>query len=272
MNTPHNPSTQPQDQPDYQQPVAYDAEGRPLYAHPPVQTPTPSQMPTPEPVVPEVPQPVAPQLVQMVRPLDPPKQEMTAEVKKRHDESLKKYPYLNLSDGEFVIRDMRRHPIGLFLPMLIGTVLLVITLSFMFLYDSLVDTAALSGPAADPAAIIFPGILFCALVAMGMYIAYYVYTHNKFFLTNESVIQEIQTNLFSRHEQTVSLGSIEDASYRQKGVIQYLFHYGSIRLSTEGDETTYRFTYVTNPKEHIAVLNNAVEAFKLGRPVHPHDN
>ena len=263
--TPDAPQPQPDIEGEYHQPVAYDAQGRPLYAHPPAQ-PVTSQ-PAPEPV----PQ-AAPQLVQVVRPLDPPKHEMTPEVKARHDESLRKYPYLNLSDGEFVIRDMRRHPIGLFLPMLIGTILLIMTLSFIFLYETIVDTASLRGPAADPASIIFPGILFCALICIGMYVAYYVYTHNKFFLTNESVIQEIQANLFSRHEQTVSLGSIEDASYRQKGIIQYLFHYGSIRLSTEGDETTYRFTYVANPKEHIAALNNAVEAFKLGRPVNPHDN
>jgi hypothetical protein len=91
--------------------------------------------------------------------------------------------------------------------------------------------------------------------------------NNKFFLTNESVIQEIQTSLFSHHEQTVSLANIEDASYLQQGIIQTMFNYGSIRLSTEGDETTYRFNYVTNPKQQIATLNNAVEAFKNGRPV-----
>jgi hypothetical protein len=61
--------------------------------------------------------------------------------------------------------------------------------------------------------------------------------------------------------------NIEDASYVQQGVIQAMFNYGAIRLSTEGDETTYRFSYVTNPKQQIATLNNAVEAFKNGRPV-----
>lgn len=40
-----------------------------------------------------------------------------------------------------------------------------------------------------------------------------------------------------------------------------------IRLSTEGEETTYRFNYVANPKRQTAILNNAVEAFKNGRPV-----
>jgi hypothetical protein len=50
-----------------------------------------------------------------------------------------------------------------------------------------------------------------------------------------------------------------------------LFNYGLIRLSTEGDETTYRFNYASSPKKHIAVLNNAVEAFKNGRPVNGDD-
>ena len=90
---------------------------------------------------------------------------------------------------------------------------------------------------------------------------------NQFFLTNESVIQEIQRGLFSRHEQTVSLGSIEDASFEQNGLLQTMLNYGSIRLSTEGEETTYRFYFVSNPKEQIARLNNAVESFKNGRPV-----
>jgi len=105
-----------------------------------------------------------------------------------------------------------------------------------------------------------------------VYIAYYVYVSNKLFLTNESVIQEIQLSLFSHREQTVSLANIEDASYEQHGIIQQLFNYGSIRLSTEGDETTYHFSYVANAEQHIATLNNAVEAFKNGRPVSGSDN
>jgi uncharacterized membrane protein YdbT with pleckstrin-like domain len=105
------------------------------------------------------------------------------------------------------------------------------------------------------------------LIGIGGYIAIWVYLRNTFYMTNESVIQEIQTSLFSRREQTVSLGSIEDASFRQNGIVQTLFNYGTIRLSTEGEETTYRFQYVSNPKAQIAKLNNAIESFKNGRPV-----
>lgn len=105
------------------------------------------------------------------------------------------------------------------------------------------------------------------LFVLGGVVSTIVYQANRFFLTNESVIQNIQTSIFSKKEQTVSLANIEDASFRQKGVIQHIFNYGSIRLSTQGDETTYRFDFVQNPQNQITLLNNAVESFKNGRPV-----
>src|SRR5690606_38669616 len=113
------------------------------------------------------------------------------------------------------------------------------------LYSSLTTTAASSLPPVAGIAVI--AFLLCTLILIGSFISVYVYLQNKFFLTNESVIQEIQHSLFSKHEQTVSLANIEDASYRQEGILQHMFNYGSIRLSTQGDETTYRFNYVTNP-------------------------
>ena len=244
---------------EYAHPVAYDAEGQPLYAHPPVT----SSPPTP---------PVQPQVVHQSRPADPVRQEVSPEVKLKHDRSRLDYPELNLSEQEYIITAIRRHPIGLFIPLAVGLLLVSLTLSLLFNYDILVKLFSLTGPAADPLVASVPILLFALLVSLGTYVAYYVYNNNRFFLTNESVIQVIQPSLFTHDEQTVSLGNIEDASYTQQGVIQQLFNFGSIRLSTEGDETTYRFTYVANPKEHIATLNNAVEAFKNGRPVSASDN
>jgi len=235
----------------YSEPVAYDAQGNPLYAHPP-------RLMT---------KPAAEQIVHVARSMEPVKQEVSEEMQKLHNRSVSQYPMLNLSEGEYIIRAVRRHPIGLILPLLAGIFLIVIALTIAVNYSLIAEALMLSNFVADPTVVVLPLVAFSAFVALGMFIVYYVYTSNKFFLTNESVIQEIQISLFSRHEQTVSLGNIEDASYRQEGIIQQIFNYGSIRLSTEGDETTYRFTYVANPKQHIATLNNAIEAFKNGRPV-----
>lgn len=235
----------PQEQPDYSQPVAYDKDGRPLYAHPPVQD---QQAPQ--------------QVVHVARPIEPVKPEVSPEAKKRHEEAVAKHPTLNLSDGEYIISEVRRHPIGLIAPIFVGGVLAFLVLLGLVSYPAIVPS---NNPPFE--SVLLPAVLALILIALGTYIVAWVYLNNKFFLTNESVIQEIQTSLFAHNEQTVSLANIEDASYTQSNIFQILLNYGSIRLSTEGDETTYRFHYVSNPKLQIALLNNAVEAFKNGRPI-----
>jgi hypothetical protein len=240
---------EPEQAVNYDEPVAYDKDGRPLYAHPPTETEKDSP----------------PQVVHMSRAAEPAPLLINEEIKAKHDASVAKRPTVNLSEAEYIISEVSRHPIGL-VP-IVGTCILVIVMIFagLLIYPGFVKQSGAQLP--PPDTIILPSVLLIVLALLGGYIAVWVYINNKFILTNESVIQEIQTSLFSHHEQTVSLSNIEDASYRQVGFIQSFFNYGSIRLSTEGDETTYRFNYVSNPKNQIAILNNAVEAFKNGRPI-----
>lgn len=230
----------------------------------PTQEPIPTDTPsTEQPVSQGHSQPV----VHVARPIEPAKQAVSLELQRKHERSKRLYPELNLSEGEYVIAMVRRHPIGLIVPLAVGTLLIAAALTVLTGYDQLIETLTLQGPFAESGALTVPLLVFSGVIAFVMFVVYYVYTHNRFFLTNESVIQEIQTTLFSRLEQTVSLANIEDASFTQHGILQQVFNYGDIRLSTEGDETTYRFSYVASPKDHIARLNNAVEAFKNGRPV-----
>lgn len=294
------PPQQPQ-QPTPPQPVAYDAEGRPLYHHPPVAQPTVNAAPTQQaqssvseqPIQVQQQAPIGspvshvttrpeqyeghnfdpqlrsqyanePSVVHASRPLEPVVEPMSEALRKKHEDSMKRYPFLNLSEGEFVMLQIKRHPIGLFLPVGLTLTILVAMAALMIAYpDIQAESLALPGPG------VVIGLLLATmlLVGAGGFVLIWVYLQNQFFLTNESVIQEIQHGLFSRHEQTVSLGSIEDASFKRYGILQSILDYGTMRLSTEGEETTYRFAYVENPKKQVAIVNNAVEAFKNGRPV-----
>lgn len=231
-------------------PVAYDTDGKPLFATP--QQPAESA--------------VQHQIVHIARSIDPVRQEISPEIRKKHEESMRLYPNLNLSDAEYVISSVRRHPIGLFAPVFVTGLLVAMIATFLANYQNIMELLRIVN-VPNFGTVLLLGVLAILLVLMGGYIAIWVYLSNRFFLTNESVIQEIQLTLFSRREQTVSLINIEDASFIQTGILQTMFNYGSIRLSTEGDETTYRFAYVANPRAEIALLNNAVEAFKNGRPV-----
>ena len=245
---------------DYNKPVAYDANGNPLYSHPPT---TPG-------LASRIKAELQTHAVRMMRPvvLDPaPDGNSDDTVKIKHDRSKMTWPNLSLSEGEFVIRMIPRSLIGL--AWQIALSLFIITLSFMalFNYDLIASTLNSQQNIIDPQTIVFCVIVIICLTVLGMYIVYYIYTNNKLFLTNESVIQEIQTGIFSKKEQIVSLVNIEDVSYSQEGILQQIFNFGSIRLSTEGEETTYTFTFASSPKTHITTLNNAVEAFKNGRHV-----
>jgi uncharacterized membrane protein (DUF485 family) len=275
------------DQPDYTQPVAYDPEGRPLYAHPPAATPqsTPHNLvshPSQNSHVTSAPLRAhgnnfdprtrvqyanEPDARHVERPFEPAEIPISDEVKSKSEASKRQYPFLNISEGEYVILDVRRHPIGLFIHLVVTFSILFLVLGIAAVYPGILaqTAAAMNVPTAGD--VWFVAILVAILVMIFGYISVWVYMQNKFFMTNESVIQEIQHSLFSKHEQTVSLGSIEDASFKHANIIQSILDYGTIRLSTEGEETTYRFHFVSNPKKQIAILNNAVESFKNGRPV-----
>lgn len=275
-----NPQTSSSE--DLTQPVAYDADGRPLYHHPP-------QTGRPAPVVAQTNSHVTtrpeiidgenfdprlrsqyanePQVVHVAREIDPKPFTISDELKRKHEKSVRQYPNLNLSEGEYVILDIKRHPIGMLIPAIVSIFLVVIIMIFVLFYPSIARDSIL--PIMPSVTDIFGvAMLLIGLVVLGGAVALWIYLQNQFFMTNESVIQEIQESLFSRREQTVSLGSIEDASFRQSGIIQTIFNYGTIRLSTEGEETTYRFHFVANPREQIAIINNAIEDFKNGRPVY----
>lgn len=226
--------------------------------------------PQPDPAASNTPATQPPQVVYITRPLDPEKPLVTPEAQKRHEEAIADYPHLNLSAGEYIISAVKRHTIGLLQIWAIGGLVVLILLAFVILLTSnaggVVDGFGTTTTSLLPLLIV-PLLFVAVVVLIGCAIGTYVYRGNTFFLTNESVIQNVQSGLFSKRLQTVSLENVEDASYTQAGILPHLLNYGSIRLSTQGDETTYRFNYASNPQKQIALLNNAVEAFKNGRPV-----
>jgi len=207
-------------------------------------------------------------IVHVSRSLEPVKQEISAELKLKHDRSKEMYPYLNLSEGEYVVKVARRHIIGLALPSVTSLLVIAMGVAMTLYSEEIINNFEQSASVTIPVALIIliSLILIVGSIAVFM-ISYYVFINNKLFLTNESLIQRIQISLFSKQEQAVSLTGVEDSSYKKDSILEYMFDYGDVRLSTVGNETTYRLSYVSNPKEYMAVLDNAVESFKNGRPV-----
>jgi uncharacterized membrane protein YdbT with pleckstrin-like domain len=188
----------------------------------------------------------------------------TPEAIAKQKESQARYPELRLSIGEYVIEEVRRHPIGIISIWFVAGLMMLIVLAIVPLYvaNQQFISQLFMVPAEDlPAAsvIMVPVLIMTAVIALGGFIATIVYQGNRFYLTNESVVQHLQYSLFSTKQQVVNLINVEDASSTQFGIIEQLLNYGTLRLSTQGEETIYNFRFVANPKKVVADVNDAME-------------
>lgn len=239
-----------EEQPD-DRPVAYDVEGRPLYYRPETTiTPATSDQ-APPPAAPSEPIPTP-----NVDPNDKLKVSLP-DTEQKHGESVASYPDLNIGPNEYVVIDVERSIFGLVL------IWIVVCSAFLAFITAtvLVSQLVVSSPY-----VLLIGFSLAVTCFLGGLIATYVYNQNYFIVTNERVIANVQVSPFSRMNQNVELEHIEDCSYSQSGVVQTLLNYGSIRLSTVGDEHTYRFNFVRNPGEQFQIVNRVVQAVDEGEP------
>ena len=191
--------------------------------------------------------------------------DISPELIAKHEESQRRYPGIHLSRGEYIITEVRRHPIGLFSIWALTILLVVVTWAVIPLYDanvgliaSVFDTAVDKLP--TTADLTMPILALAGVFLMGGLIAVYVYNGNLFYLTNESIIQFIQSSIFSTKEQQINLVNVDDVSYKQQGILQQVLHYGTVRISTEGDaHNPYIFYFVANPQVVTRTINDAME-------------
>ncbi len=187
------------------------------------------------------------------------------ELMAKHEASLRTYPRVHLSKGEYVVMEVHRHPIGLVsiwtLLLLLVTGILAIIPFYAANRDTIASTLSLHVEKLPTiGAITLPLLALAALFLLGGLVAVYVYNGNLFYLTNESIIQYIQTSIFSTTEQQINLVNIDDVSYRQQGMLQQVFNYGTVRVSTEGDEhNPYAFYFVARPQLVTRTINDAME-------------
>ena len=179
----------------------------------------------------------------------------------RHARSKKDFPFLTLEEGEYVELAITRAKIGLLVIWFAEIVgFLALTLILVLFDNGMLSSNALGAVANNSATnmlrmIIF--ILFGVLILTGL-IGTKVYLDNKMFITNKRVIQISSNALFHKSTNIIELSRIEDVSFKKEGVFEYLFHLGTIRMSTVGDETTYTFHFVETPTDEIQTITHLV--------------
>lgn len=190
--------------------------------------------------------------------------QVTPEEQELHEQAKKQYPMLSLSPGEYVLEEVRRHPIGLIAIWAITGFLTLVTLALIPLYAAniagVADFFNISAKNLPSAVVIStPALILTGFFLLGGAIATYVYIQNRFYITTESIVQFVQYSLFTSKRQVVNLINVEDASADQAGILQQVLNYGTLRLSTQGEETIYHFRFVANPNQVVNNINDATE-------------
>lgn len=186
-------------------------------------------------------------------------------VRLRHARSTKDFPGLKLEADEYVELSIKRSPVGLILIWtgeVIGAMALFVVMMALTHGDF---SLRLNSTAKNFMYFIFYVVMGVMLVA-GL-IGTYVYRGNSLYVTNHRVIQNSVMSLMAKSTNVIELSKIEDVSFKQSGLYEYIFRLGTIRMSTVGDETTYTFKLVDIPTDELEVISHLVhvEKYRMGQ-------
>lgn len=181
------------------------------------------------------------------------------ELKKK---TAKKYSDLNLAKNEYVVIDVKRSFIGKFLIYLAVVCIALFIAGVAFFFST---EMPLSGGVSF--VILAVGSVMIILTVLFGLASIHNYNEDWLIVTNLRLIQNTQHTLLSSQNQEIDLDGIEDISYKKEGLAQTIFDYGTVRLSTVGDETTYTFPYVANPHKQVSIIRNVITEYHGKREI-----
>lgn len=179
----------------------------------------------------------------------------------RHERSKKDFPKLKLEDGEYVEVAISRAPL-VYLAIWLGTAfgIAAMLIVYLIVFMNLTESDQLARDA-----MLFFAIVACSAIFIWGLISTYIFKHNNMYVTNKRITQFIMISPVISSVNVIDLSSIEDVSFRQAGILQKIFHYGTLRLSTVGDETTYTFPYTNIGPSQVAKIVTLVNNDRDGK-------
>ena len=121
-----------------------------------------------------------PAVVHATRGLEIEPRPISDQLQQKHEESMRRYPHLNLSEGEYVILAIKRHPIGMLMPAAATGGLLLALGIFTALYPVLSQSVTVDVMPSF-GMFLLAMIPLALLVVLGGAIALWVYLQNQFY-------------------------------------------------------------------------------------------
>ncbi len=176
----------------------------------------------------------------------------------RHERSKRDFPNVDFRDDEYVEYAFSRAAVclrGIIAAILGGLIAVLVAFLVVLMGQEKLDDIGKRF-----LFIILASLLVTVIIA-GI-VTLKIHRGNRLFVTNKRVIQLVMNTLVSSSVNVIDLSSIEDASFRQDTILQRIFHYGTLRLATIGDETTYTFKYSDITSEDLKGVSKLISVAK----------
>lgn len=170
-------------------------------------------------------------------------------------------PLKAMRQGEQVVFEIKRHPIGMLgVYISFGLLLVFVAIGAILAPDMLpdVDRRVVSNIG------LLAFLISAAFALVFSYIARTVYYGNRWILTTDSLTQITQNSLFSKQSSQLGLDNLEDVTVEQRGIFAHLFKYGVLRCQTAGEHGKFLITFCPNPNEYAQKMLIARENFEHG--------
>lgn len=169
----------------------------------------------------------------------------------------KLHPMVVLRPGERVIGEIKRHPFGILSVYFSGAIAIVTAFTIAILAPNFIQQSGdnILGPALLAAAILSIGI------ACVLWIATSIYWQNRWIITDDSITQIIQDGLFGRRVSQLSMENLEDVTVDQRGIIQSMFNFGTLKAETAGERAKFVFPFCPNPNAYARKILEVHETF-----------
>lgn len=169
----------------------------------------------------------------------------------------KLHPMVVLRPGERVIGEIKRHPFGILSVYFSGAIAIVAAFTIAILAPNFIQQSgdSILGPALLAAGILSIGI------ACILWIATSIYWQNRWIITDDSITQIIQDGLFGRRVSQLSMENLEDITVDQRGIIQSMFNFGTLKAETAGERAKFVFPFCPNPNAYARKILEVHETF-----------
>lgn len=168
---------------------------------------------------------------------------------------------LPIDSDETVLGVYRHHPIAYIIPLLLALLMITVVAALAYLLTSVSTTD--TAPIVDPSSrqyIVIGTVIFSVLVLVFSYIPVWTKMQDQLILTDESILQILQTSLFSDKVSQMGLQHVNDVTVRA-GFWGNMLGFGHLTIETPGEQDNYEYRYLPNANTAAREISEAHERF-----------